>query len=83
VRTSVTAVFMALLTRTKKTISSGVTASAIRAKSQRKQNITMITATSVKVSVKMLRVEVDAKLWIVWTSVVRVLRMVPTRLVSY
>jgi hypothetical protein len=42
----------------------------------------MIIETSVRASVKMLRVDVDAKLWIVWTSVVRVLRMVPTRLWS-
>ena len=61
-RTSLTAVLIALLTRTTKMASSGVTASAIRAKSQRSQNITVTIATIVRLSVNMLRVDTDAKL---------------------
>src|ERR1700724_4892767 len=59
VRTSLTAILMALLTRNTKMASSGVTASAMRAKSQRSQNITTTIPTIVKLSVKMLRVDVE------------------------
>ena len=61
-RTSLTAVLIALFTRTTKMASSGVTARAIRAKSQRSQNITVTIATIVRLSVNMLRVDTDAKL---------------------
>ena len=54
----------------------------MRVKSQRSTNITTIMARSARVSVTMARVDVDAKLWIVWTSPVSVLRIVPTRVVS-
>ena len=81
-RTSLTAVLTALLTRSTKRNSSGVTATAINVKSQRHNNITTIMPTTVRVLVTMLRVAVEAKLWIVWTSLVRVDRMVPTRVVS-
>jgi hypothetical protein len=78
----VTALRTALLTRSTNAASSGVTASAISAKSQRSQSITPIMATSDRVSVRMVRVEDDAKAWMVCTSPVSVLSRVPTRLVS-
>lgn len=70
-----------MLTRSTNAASSGATASAMRAKSQRGTNITTTMARSDRVSVAMARVDVDAKLWVVWTPV-SVLRIVPTRVVS-
>jgi len=55
----------------------GVTAMAIRVKSQLSQNMRPSMQTMVSRSTRMLSVEEDAKPWIVWMSVVRVLRMVP------
>jgi hypothetical protein len=55
----------ALLTRSAKAASSGVTASAMKAKSQRNKNITTIMPTNDSTSVRMFSVDVDAKLWIV------------------
>jgi hypothetical protein len=54
-----------LLTRSAKAASSGVTASAMKAKSQRNKNITTIMPTNDSTSVRMFSVDVDAKLWIV------------------
>jgi hypothetical protein len=56
----------------------GKTAAAIGAKSQRSQNITQTMRTTVSVSMTILRVSGEAKVWIVETSEVMVLRIMPT-----
>jgi hypothetical protein len=61
-RTSLTAALTALLMRSERRVSSGVTASAMSAKSQRSKNITTIMPTNDSTSVTMVNVNVDAKL---------------------
>ena len=76
-RTSWVAFFTAFLKREMKNSRNGVTATAIRVKSQLSQNIRPSIDTIVSMSTRMLRVDEEAKAWMVAMSVVMVLRSVP------